>query len=306
MRIVAALGGNALLRRGEPMTAEAQRRNARIAAQALAPLVRDGHELIVTHGNGPQVGLIALQAAAGPEDGRYTLDILGAESEGMVGYLIVQELRNALPAGSEAAALLTQVRVDPQDPAFARPTKPIGPLYDTDEARRVAAARQWRMAPDGDRFRRVVPSPAPVEILEANVIALLAARGVTLVCVGGGGIPVVRHADGALRGVEAVIDKDRASALLASQLEADRLLLLTDVDAVYRGWGSENATPIAAIDPQALDPTAFEEGTMRPKVEAAARFADRAGRAAGIGSLSEAAEILAGRRGTTIARDPGR
>ena len=300
MRIVAALGGNALLRRGEPLTAETQRRNVRAAAAALAPLILDGHQVIVTHGNGPQVGLIALQSAAGPADGFYPLDILDAESEGMIGYLIEQELRNALPSHHLLATLLTQIRVDPRDPAFLKPTKPIGPVYGESEAKRFARERGWSIAPDGDGWRRVVPSPAPLEILEVRVIELLVAQGVTVICAGGGGIPVAQRADGSLVGVEAVIDKDHASALLARMIGADRLLLLTDVDAVYLGWGTGNAEPIASVHPDALDPAEFAEGSMRPKVEAAIAFANETGRAASVGRLDDVTEIIRGQAGTTI------
>lgn len=300
MRVVAALGGNALLRRGEPMTAENQRRNVRRAAQALAPLIGDGHDLIITHGNGPQVGLIALQAAAGPAEGAYPLDILDAESEGMVGYLIEQELDNALPADCLFATLLTQIRVDRRDPAFRVPSKPIGPLYDEEEARRLAAGRGWAVVRDGDKWRRAVPSPQPVEILEVGVIDLLVRHGVIVICAGGGGIPVIERDDGLLVGVEAVIDKDHASALLARQLRADVLLLLTDVDAVYRDWDASRANPIGEAQPGDLDPGDFSAGSMRPKIEAAIGFVNETGKRASIGRLEDAAAILAGEAGTTI------
>lgn len=300
MRIVAALGGNALLRRGEPMTAALQRKNVKAAVTAIAPLIIDGHELVITHGNGPQVGLLALQAAAGPADGVYPLDILDAESEGMVGYLIEQELQNMLPAGSVVATLLTQIRVDRRDPAFHRPTKPIGPIYTEDEAKRLAAERSWVMKPDGLGWRRVVPSPLPVAILEAGVINLLVSHGVTVICAGGGGIPVIERTDGSLTGVEAVIDKDLASALLAHSLGADWLLLLTDVDALYLDWGMQSARAVAIANPHALDPTIFDEGSMRPKVEAAIGFAKDTGGTAAIGRLEDVAAILKGEAGTTI------
>ena len=215
MRVVVALGGNALLRRGEPMSAEVQRDNVRRAAASLAELVGAGHQLVVTHGNGPQVGLLALQAAAQKPDESYPLDILGAETEGMIGYLIEQELENALPGGPKVATLLTQVEVDPKDPAFEWPTKPVGPVYSRTEAEEIAAARGWSVAPDGDRFRRVVPSPPPRHIPDVDLIRLLLEAGVIVICAGGGGIPVVRRADGSLIGVQAVIDKDRTAALLA-------------------------------------------------------------------------------------------
>ena len=273
---------------------------ARVAVSALAPLILAGHEIVITHGNGPQVGLLALQAAAGPPDGAYPLDILGAESEGMIGYLIEQELRNVLPAGRLTATLLTQIRVDRRDKAFQRPTKPIGPVYTEAEARRLAAERGWTIAPDVEGFRRVVPSPAPIEILEARVIEMLVAQGVTVICAGGGGIPVIERGDGSLAGVEAVIDKDLASSLLARMLRADRLLLLTDVDAVYHGWGTASAQSIATAHPNALDPTTFSEGSMRPKIEAAIGFANETGKPAAIGRLEHAGAILTGAAGTTI------
>jgi carbamate kinase len=300
MRIVAALGGNALLRRREPMTAANQRANVKRAALALAPLVLDGHQLIITHGNGPQVGLLALQAATGRSEHAFPLDILDAESEGMVGYLIEQELNNALPDGRMMATLLTQIRVDPQDPAFRNPTKPIGPLYTQAEAKQIASERGWIMSCEGAAWRRVVPSPAPVEILEARVLEYLVQQNVTVICAGGGGIPVVEREDGSLAGVEAVIDKDHASAVLARTLGADRLLLLTDVDAAYRGWRTDNAKAIASASPSSINPAEFAVGSMRPKIEAAIGFANETGRPAHIGRLDQVAEILACRTGTLI------
>jgi carbamate kinase len=303
MLIVIALGGNALLTRGEPMTAERQRANVQRAAASLAGVIGAGHRLVVTHGNGPQVGLLALQAAAGPKDGVQPLDILDAESEGMIGYLIEQELGNRLPEGAPLATLLTQIRVDPADPAFQRPTKPIGPVYDQDTARRMETERGWSVAPDGAGWRRVVASPEPLDILEMKVIAMLVERGVVVICAGGGGIPVVRRADGGLVGVEAVIDKDRASALLARRLGADRLLLLTDVDAVQWDFGTAVARRIARVGADALSPEQFPAGSMRPKIEAAALFATATGHPAAIGRLEDALAILSGDAGTRI--DPG-
>jgi carbamate kinase len=300
MRIVAALGGNALLKRGEPMTAANQRANVKVAAHALAPLILKGHQLIITHGNGPQVGLLALQAATGPSDHAYPLDILDAESEGMVGYLIEQELNNALPDGYMIATLLTQIRVDPRDPAFDDPTKPIGPLYPKADAVRIARERGWAIACEGTAWRRVVPSPKPIEILEARVIDYLVQRDVTVICAGGGGIPVVERDDGSLSGIEAVIDKDHASALLARTLDADRLLLLTDVDAVYRNWATPNAKPIWSSSPSSINPEEFAIGSMRPKIEAAISFTNETEKPSHIGRLDQAVEILAGRAGTRI------
>ena len=300
MLVVAALGGNALLRRGEPMTAEAQRANAARAAAALAGLVRDGHGLVVTHGNGPQVGLLALQAAAGrPEEAR-PLDVLGAETEGMIGYVIEQELENALGHARPVATLLTQVVVDAADPAFARPTKPVGPGYPEAEARALARRRGWAVAPDGGGWRRVVPSPRPREIPDLKAVRLLIEGGAVVICAGGGGIPVARRPDGALVGVEAVIDKDRASALLARQLGAGALLMLTDVEGVMEGFGTPAARLLARLTPDEAAALHLPPGSMGPKVEAA-REAALAGILAGIGRMEDAAAILAGRAGTLVA-----
>lgn len=299
MRIVVALGGNALLRRGEPLSVENQRTNIRRAAQALAELVEAGHSLVITHGNGPQVGLLALQAAAGPADGAYPLDVLGAESEGMIGYLIEQELSGLL-RDRLFATLLTQVKVAADDPAFSRPTKPIGPVYDKATARRLARDRNWQVAADGTGWRRVVASPKPLQIMEVRVISLLVERGVIVICAGGGGIPVVERADGSLAGVEAVIDKDFASALLATQLGADMLLLLTDVDAVYQDFGTPAAHAIRQANPAALSSESFPAGSMAPKIAAAAGFAVETGRPAAIGQLGDALAIVRGERGTWI------
>ncbi len=300
MRLVVALGGNALLKRGEPMTAETQRGNIRRAAKSLAALIGAGHQVVITHGNGPQIGLIALQAAAGPKDGAYPLDILGAESDGMIGYLIEQELGNVLGNEVALATLLTQIRVDPKDPAFASPSKPVGPVYDAATAHRIATERGWTVKLDGDKWRRVVASPEPLEILEIKVIKMLVERGVVVICAGGGGIPVAARADGSLVGIEAVIDKDRASGLLAKQLDADMLLLLTDVDAVYLDFGTPQARRIARAGADTLSPDRFASGSMRPKVEAAKRFASQTGRPAAIGRLEDAVAMLDGTAGTLI------
>jgi carbamate kinase len=300
MRILVALGGNALLRRGEPMTAEAQRRNVRRAVAALLPLFEAGYQLVITHGNGPQVGLLALQAAAGPKGSAFALDVLDAESEGMIGYLIEQELGNALPNGRLVATLLTQILVDRRDSAFRHPSKPIGPVYDKAQAEALAGLRGWSVAQDGKGFRRVVASPRPKQILEARVIELLVSQGVTVICAGGGGIPVLERRDGGLIGVEAVVDKDLASALLARQLRADHLLLLTDVDGVYLDWGSDTAKTIRLAGTRALNPCDFAPGSMGPKVEAAIGFAAETGRPASIGRLEDAANVLVGTAGTRI------
>jgi carbamate kinase len=302
MRIVIALGGNALLRRGEALSAENQRQNIKIAAVALAPIALE-HQLVITHGNGPQVGLLALQDTAYQEDFHYPLDILDAETEGMIGYLIEQELNNLLPDDHRCATLLTQIEVDPRDPAFAHPTKPIGPVYSQADAQRVAEQRGWTIAPDGKRFRRVVPSPHPQRILELSVIELLVEKQVIVICAGGGGIPVIRRSDDHLVGVEAVIDKDSASSLLARELGADAFIMLTDVDAVYRVWGEPGARAIRRISPQAIRQFSFEAGSMGPKVEAACEFVERTGSLAGIGQLKDAQEILSGQSGTVITQE---
>jgi carbamate kinase len=299
MRVVAALGGNALLRRGEPLTAAAQRANVKTAAESLAAIVRAGHELVVTHGNGPQVGLLALQGAAYKPDEAYPLDVLGAETEGMIGYIIEQELENALGHDRPVATLLTQVLVDRDDPAFRNPTKFVGPVYDREEAEARAEAAGWQIARDGDKWRRVVPSPTPLEIPDMRVLRLLLEQGVVVICAGGGGIPVLRLEDGTMLGVEAVIDKDAASALLASQLDADALLLLTDVDAIYRDFGKDTATPIHRLTVSEADKLELPAGSMGPKLTAALDFASSGG-LSGIGRLEDALAILEGKAGTCI------
>ncbi len=300
MRIVAALGGNALLKRGEPLSAAAQQQNVVQAAKQLAALVAAGHSLIVTHGNGPQVGLLALQAEAGPPASAQPLDDLDAESEGWIGYVLEQELANALPPGTEIATLLTRIEVKADDPAFATPSKPIGPVYDEETAKLLAAQRGWHMAPDGKFWRRVVPSPAPVTVLNEASIIRLAAAGTLVICAGGGGIPVVRDAAGQWKGAEAVIDKDAASALLAIQLKADIFMMLTDVDAVYQDYGTPSQHPLRQATPGELAGDAFAAGSMGPKVAAACRFARETGHPAAIGRLQDAPAILAGQAGTRI------
>ena len=302
MLVVAALGGNALLRRGEPADVATQRAHVRTAVEAIARLATE-HDVVVTHGNGPQVGLLALQAEAYEDVDPYPLDVLGAETEGMIGYLLDQELVNEL-GGAPVATLLTQVVVDAADPAFERPTKPIGPVYDQETAERLAVARGWTLAPDRGGRRRVVASPEPRSIVELPTIRLLVESGVLVVCVGGGGIPVQLDDQGLLRGVEAVIDKDLAAALLACSLDAEGLLLLTDVPAVEAGWGTPDARPLDEVTSAALRAIDFEPGSMGPKVEAACRFAEATGAPAGIGALADAAAILRGERGTRVR--PGR
>jgi carbamate kinase len=302
MRIVVALGGNALLRRGEPADAQTQRRNVSAAVAALAELA-ESHELVITHGNGPQVGLLALQGDSYAPVPPYPLDVLGAETEGMIGYLLDQELVNALGA-RPVATLLTQVIVDPDDPAFERPTKFIGPVYTKERAQQLAFARQWSVASDGEHWRRVVPSPEPRGIVELATIRLLVEAGVLVVCGGGGGIPVVVDRDGRLRGVEGVIDKDLAAALLAEGLGAEALLMLTDVDGVQVNWGTPQARRLREVGVGELAGMTFAAGSMGPKVQAACRFADRTGGLAAIGALADAAAILDGRSGTRIHAAP--
>ena len=293
MRVVAALGGNALLRRGEPMTVAVQRQNARRAAAALAPLART-HDLVVTHGNGPQVGLLALQAELDPGHGPVPFDLLGAETEGAIGYVLEQELGNALP-GRELATILTRTVVDAADPALQAPTKFVGQGYEDEEAQRLADERGWQMRRDGDRMRRVVGSPEPREIVELPAIRLLVDAGMLVICAGGGGVPVTRSPDG-LAGIEAVVDKDLTAALLAEELEADLLLLLTDVEGVL-----VDGRPVELAGPEALRAFGLPAGSMGPKAEAAARFVERTGGHAAIGSLEAASELALGLAGTQVA-----
>jgi carbamate kinase len=302
MRIVVALGGNAFLRRGEPNTIETQRRNVRRAAHALATLAAE-HTLIITHGNGPQVGLLALQAAEGSA-APYPLDVLGAETEGMIGYLLEQELGNAL-ATTNIATLLTRTEVRRDDPAFRSPTKFIGPVYRKEDAEKLAAAHDWSIAADGSSWRRVVASPEPIDIVELAAVEYLLRGGFVVICAGGGGIPVSRTATGALEGIEGVIDKDLVAALLARQLQADCLLLLTDVPGVFDGWGTSQARRIRTAHPDALAAYDFPAGSMGPKVEAARRFAVQTGGRAYIGALEDAAALLTGTAGTRICADLG-
>jgi carbamate kinase len=299
MLVVVALGGNALLRRGERADVEVQRANVTTAVEAIAELASE-HDVVVTHGNGPQVGLLALQGEAYPATKPYPLDVLGAETEGMIGYLLDQELVNRLKGRRPVATLLTQVIVDDADPAFKRPEKFVGPVYQDAMAHKLAADRGWTIAPDGRAWRRVVPSPDPRSIVELGTINLLLDGGVVVICAGGGGIPVVVDREGRLHGVEAVIDKDRAAALLAEGLAADALLMLTDVPAVQAGFGTPDARDLDDVRVDDLRDVAFAPGSMGPKVEAACRFAERTGGFAGIGALADAAAILRGERGTRI------
>jgi carbamate kinase len=301
MRIVVALGGNALLKRGEPMTAEVQRANVRIAAEALAP-VASKHQLVISHGNGPQVGLLALQGAAYKSDEAYPLDVLGAETEGMIGYMIEQELGNLLPHEIPFATVLTMVEVHGDDPGFKDPTKFVGPVYEKHDADRIAVEKGWVFKQDGANWRRVVASPVPQRIFEIRPIKWLLERDTIVICAGGGGIPTMYEpsADGKLVGVEAVIDKDLCSELLARELDADLFVMLTDVDAVYMDWGEPTQKAIRRTSPAALAGTKFAAGSMGPKVQAACHFAAATGKSAAIGALKDLSRIIAGDAGTTV------
>jgi carbamate kinase len=302
VRVVVALGGNALQKRGEPMTVANQRANVAAACAALAPVALE-HELVISHGNGPQVGLLALQASAFDEVSSYPFDVLGAQTEGMIGYLIEQELGNLLPFEKPLATILTMTEVDPADPAFENPTKFVGPVYSKDEAHRLAAQRGWVVKPDGnaDTWRRVVPSPVPLRIFEKRPVEWLLAQGCVVVCAGGGGIPTT-YLPGTrtLVGVEAVIDKDRASCVLARDLHADILIIATATDAVYVDWGTAHQRPIRAVHPDELGHFSFPAGSMGPKVEAAVEFARTTGKEAVIGALNDLSLILNGPAGTRV------
>lgn len=295
--VVVALGGNALLRRGEPLEADIQRRNIAIAAKTIARIAED-YNVVLVHGNGPQVGLLALQNSAYTKVSPYPLDVLGAESQGMIGYMLIQELKNLMP-GRNVTALLTQVQVDPQDPAFANPTKFIGPVYEEAEARALAEEKQWSVKADGKFFRRVVPSPLPQRIVEGDAIETLIAQGHLIICTGGGGIPVTWDGE-RLNGIEAVIDKDMSAAYLAKQIKADALLILTDADAVYLDWGKPTQRPLRITTPAALAEVPFDAGSMGPKIDASCEFVKATGGMVGIGSLEDGLAILRGEAGTNI------
>ena len=292
-RAVVALGGNALLRRGEPLEAASQARAARDAARILARASLT-HELVITHGNGPQVGLLALMGDAYKATEPYPLDVLDAETEGQIGYVLEMQLDNFIDH-QDTVAVITRIVVDAGDPAFRSPSKFIGPVYTDAEASEAADRHGWTVARDGHAWRRVVPSPEPRRIVQLGAIERLIDAGFIVVCAGGGGVPVVEDEDGRHRGVEAVIDKDLASSLLAIDLGADALVLATDVDAVY-----DDDLPIARATPEGLRTRQYPAGSMGPKVEAACRFVERTGGTAAIGSLDDIEEILDGRAGTQV------
>jgi len=298
-RIVIALGGNALLKRGEPLTVANQRENVRIAARAIAPVTAD-NDIVISHGNGPQVGLLALQAAASGQN--TPLDVLGAETEGMIGYMIEQELGNLVPFERPFATMLTMVEVDPNDPAFRHPTKPIGPMYTREQAKQLAKEKNWHVAEDGTGWRRVVPSPLPKRIFEMRPIKWLLEHNTIVVCAGGGGIPTMYRPDGTLSGAEVVIDKDRASAVLAREVGADLFVMATDVAGVYADWGTSKHRLLRRTTPAELRALRFASGSMGPKVEAAIAFVEETGGSAAIGSLAEIERIVSGDAGTIVER----
>ena len=304
MRLVSPLGGNDLLTRGEPTLCENQRENVSLACRQIAKAYA-GNELVVTHGNGPQVGLLALQNNAYKKVPMYPLDVIGAESVGMIGYMIQQELVNYVPKPATLATILTKTQVDPNDPAFEHPTKPVGPVYEKEEAEQLAKQHGWTIAPDNDKWRRVVPSPDPKRIWGLAPLKTLVENGHIVICCGGGGVPTYFDKNGRLVGAEAVIDKDLASSVLAASLDADLFIIATDVDGAYINWGKPDQKKIVQADPKSLREFGFAKGSMGPKVEAACRFVERTGKTAVIGALSEIEKILAGESGTRVVKEEG-
>lgn len=299
MRIVAALGGNALLERGQKPDASIQSENAARAVAALAPLASE-HELVLTHGNGPQVGVLALQSASDPNlTTPYPFDVLGAQTQGMIGYWLLQALQNHLP-GRQVSAIINQTLVSAADPAFANPTKFIGEVYDEQRAHELADERGWTVKQDGKQWRRVVGSPRPERVVETRLIRLLLNSGAVVVCAGGGGVPVIRNEEGHLEGVEAVVDKDLTASVLAQALDADVLMILTDVPHVLKGYGTPDEEPIVRATPAAIRREDLPAGSMGPKVEAACRFVELTGDMAAIGRLDDAQDIIDGNAGTII------
>ncbi len=299
--VVVALGGNALLKRSEPMTAEAQRANVRVACKALAPLAEQ-YNLVIAHGNGPQVGLLALQAAAYHDVEPFPLDVLGAQTQGMIAYMVEQELGNVLPFEKPIATVLTMIEVDPHDPAFDDPTKFVGPCYDEASATALTAEKGWTFKQDGDSWRRVVASPEPKQIFELDPIRWLMEKGTVVICAGGGGIPTVYLPDGTrtLVGIEAVIDKDVAAELLAEKLDADIFVMATDAEGVYTEWGTPEQKLLGCVTPEELSQHEFAAGSMGPKVKAAVRFVNATGRRAAIGRLEDIERIVKGEVGTNV------
>ncbi|MEV0200846.1 carbamate kinase [Nonomuraea sp. NPDC050691] len=299
MRVIVALGGNAVLQRQQKPDAHTQVANVAIAVRTLAGLA-ERHELVITHGNGPQVGLLALESANDHHLTRpYPFDALGAQTQGMIGYWMLQALQNALP-GRQVLAMVTQTLVSAVDPAFDDPGKFVGPVYDRDEAGKLAEEYGWTVKQDGDYWRRVVPSPAPQRVVETRLIRRMLGERVIVICAGGGGVPVIRDEHGRLSGVEAVIDKDATASMLAEALECDALLILTDVPRVMRGFGTPGQSEIGHTTPHELRALDFPAGSMGPKVEAACRFVETTGDMAAIGRLDQAEQILEGSAGTIV------
>ncbi len=299
MRIVVTLGGNALLRRGEEPGDVIQRHHVEDAVAQLSRLARD-NELIITHESGPQVELLAVESANDPELTQpYALDVIGAETQGMIGYWLLQALVNALP-GRKVASLVTQTLVSAEDPTFEHPTKFVGAGYDEAEAHHLAELNHWTVARDGARWRRVVASPEPLAVLGLMGVKALAELGAIVICAGGGGIPVVRSPDGQLSGVEAVIDKDLATAVVARDLCADVMLILTDVEGVMADFGTPEQRVIAKTTVKELREMSFSAHSMGPKVEAACRFVEGTGHRAVIGLVDDLLGLLDGSSGTTV------
>lgn len=298
MRVVVALGGNAISRRGEQMTIDNQRRNLREASRVLAQVARE-HQLVITHGNGPQVGQLALH-----NDDGYPLDVLGAETQGLIGYMIEMEMRAAMAPGQMLTTVLTLAEVDTDDPAFGDPTKFVGPVYRKDQARALEEQHGWEFRLDGDQLRRVVPSPMPRRVVQIDSVRRLLEAGHIVVSTGGGGIPVVQVPEGGYRGVEAVVDKDASSSVLASSIGADVYVMATDADAVYLDWGLPSQRALTEVDVEELAAMEFPAGSMGPKVTAACRFVRTSGRPAVIGRLDQLEAILAGNAGTRVLPRP--
>lgn len=302
MKILVALGGNALLKRSEPLTATNQRANINIAAESISRIT-ENNQVVVAHGNGPQVGLLALQSAAYTEVEAYPLDVLGAESEAMIGYMLEQELGNVLPPEQRIVTILTMTEVDPKDPAFDNPTKFIGPVYGQEMAEQLAEQKGWVVKPDGPYYRRVVASPLPKRIIEQEAINHLVDKNTMVICAGGGGIPTYLDENQKLHGVEAVIDKDLCSALLAENLDADLLVIATDVEGVYKGWGTPDQELLSTLKVSEIDELNLAAGSMGPKVEAARNFAQHTGKRAVIGALADIEDLVLGKAGTTVVPD---
>lgn len=302
MKILVALGGNALLKRSEPLTATNQRANINIAAERISRIT-ENNQVVVAHGNGPQVGLLALQSAAYTEVEAYPLDVLGAESEAMIGYMLEQELGNVLPPEQRIVTILTMTEVDPKDPAFDNPTKFIGPVYGQEMAEQLAEQKGWVVKPDGPYYRRVVASPLPKRIIEQEAINHLVNKNTMVICAGGGGIPTYLDENQKLHGVEAVIDKDLCSALLAENLDADLLVIATDVEGVYKGWGTPDQELLSTLKVSEIDELNLAAGSMGPKVEAARNFAQHTGKRAVIGALADIEDLVLGKAGTTVVPD---